>query len=129
MTHPTNISTAELDGLKVLWDLGTATVRDVLEHPAAAARGWAYTTAQTLLSRLSDKGFIERIKDGRAFTFRPLVNRDDLLGAELDGLAERICEGQSMPLLLNLVHSERLSPADIHRLRNLIDELDDGNRS
>ena len=34
-----------------------------------------------------------------------------------------------MPLLLNLVHSERLSPADIHRLRNLIDELDDGNRS
>ena len=74
-------------------------------------------------------GIQRLVKDGRAFTFRPLVNRDDLLGAELDGLAERICEGQSMPLLLNLVHSERLSPADIHRLRNLIDELDDGNRS
>lgn len=123
MSHPTNISTAELDVLKVLWDHGPSTVRDVLDH--ATDKDWAYTTAQTLLARLVEKGFVERIKDGRAFTFRPLVGRNELLGAELDEIAVRICEGQSMPLLLNLVHSERLAPGDLKRLRDLIDELDD----
>lgn len=123
MNHPSHITSAELDVLKVLWDLEAGTVRDVLAH--AADRDWAYTTAQTLLGRLVDKGFVERIKAGRAFTFRPLVDRDALLGAELDDLAERLSEGQPMPLLLNLVHSRRVSPGDLQHLRKLIDELDE----
>lgn len=124
MQHPKNISDAELDVLKVLWDVKAATVRDVLDHPLAQGRDWAYTTAQTLLSRLMEKGVVLREKGGRAFRFRPAVSRDELLGARLDELAERVCEGESMPLLLNLVHSRRLKSADIDRLRGLIDELD-----
>jgi len=124
MQHPKNISDAELDVLKVLWDRGAATVRDVLDHPLAQSRDWAYTTAQTLLARLIDKGVVRREKDGRAFRFLPTVSRDDLVGARLDELAERVCEGKPMPLLLNLVHSSRLDAADIDHLRGLIDQLD-----
>ncbi|MDF1798116.1 MAG: BlaI/MecI/CopY family transcriptional regulator [Planctomycetota bacterium] len=109
---------------KVLWDLGAGTVRDVLDHPLAGGRDWAYTTAQTLLARLIEKGFVSREKDGRAFRFRPTVSRDELVGARLDDLATRVCDGRSMPLLLNLVHSASFSPAEIDRFRTLLDELD-----
>ena len=126
MQYPKNISDAELDVLKVLWDLGTATVRDVLDHPFAKARDWAYTTAQTLLARLVEKGVVRREKHGRAFRFLPTVSRDELVGARLDELAERVCEGESMPLLLNLVHSRRLKAEDLEHLRGLIDSLDNG---
>lgn len=125
MQHPTNISSAELDVLKVLWDLESATVRDVLAHPIAAGREWAYTTAQTLLGRLADKGYVKKQKDARAFLFVPAVSRDQLVDAELSDLADRVCEGESMPLLLNLVQSQKISPGDLDKLRNLIVELDD----
>ena len=124
MTHPKNISDAELDVLKVLWDLGAGTVRDVLDHPLAGGRDWAYTTAQTLLARLIEKGIVRREKDGRAFRFLPTVSRDELVGARLDDIADRVCDGKSMPLLLNLVHSASFSPAEIDRFRALLDELD-----
>ncbi len=124
MTHPKNISDAELDVLKVLWDLGAGTVRDVLDHPLSQGRDWAYTTAQTLLARLTEKGYVRREKDGRAFRFLPAVSRDELVGARLDDIADRVCDGQSMPLLLNLVHNANFSSDDLDRMRALLNELD-----
>jgi predicted transcriptional regulator len=125
---PTNrlVSDTELDILKVLWDLDEGTVRDVLDALADSGCSWAYTTAQTLLNRLLEKGFVESHKQGRAFLFRPTVSRDELLGKSLQQLAERVCDGASLPLLLNLVNSEQFTPKDIRRFRALLDQLEAG---
>lgn len=120
------VSDTELEILKVLWDLGEGTVRDVLDAVADGEREWAYTTAQTLLGRLQDKGFVERVKRGRAFVFRPAVSRDDLLGRSLAELAARVCDGAAMPLLLNLVRSTKLSAKDFDKFRELLRELEEG---
>jgi predicted transcriptional regulator len=130
------VSDTELGILKVLWELGEGTVRDVLDARADSASGsgagtgngsakpWAYTTAQTLLNRLVEKGFVETRKQGRAFLFRPTVNRDELLGQSLQQLAERVCDGASLPLLLNLVNASQFTPQEIRRFRSLLDELE-----
>jgi len=119
------VSDTELEILKVLWDLGEATVRDVLDASAQQGeRAWAYTTAQTLLVRLQEKGFVESEKRGRAHLFRPTVSRDDLLGRSLEELAARVCDGSSMPLLLNLVRSGQFSSAEVARFRELLNELE-----
>ena len=120
---PRNVSDTELEILKVLWDLGSGTVRDVLDALNNAEREWAYTTAQTLLGRLQDKGFVASEKFGRAFVFRPTVTRDDLLGQSLDALADRVCDGSSVPLLLNLFHNQRFTQDEIGRLRAMVAEL------
>lgn len=117
------VSDSELEILKVLWDLGEGTVREVLANQGD--RGWAYTTAQTLLVRLQEKGFVTSKKRGRAFSFRPTVSRDDLLGRSLEELAARVCDGAAMPLLLNLVRSATFSSADIDRFRTLLDEREE----
>jgi BlaI family transcriptional regulator, penicillinase repressor len=126
--QPRQVSDTELEILKVLWDLEEGTVRDVLDHLNRDGREWAYTTAQTLLSRLQEKGFVESTKAGRAFVFRPTVSRDDLLGQSLEALAERVCDGAAMPLLLNLVESGKFKPREIAKFRKLLDRLEEGGK-
>ena len=77
-----------------------------------------------MIQSLIDKGYVRREKDGRAFRFLPAVSRDELVGARLDDIADRVCDGQSMPLLLNLVHKANFSSADLDRFRAMLDELD-----
>lgn len=121
------VSDTELEILKVLWDLGSGSVRDVLAASAASGdRGWAYTTAQTLLNRLQEKGYVRSTKEGRAFIFEPTVSRDDLVGRSLTELADRVCDGAAMPLLLNLVRSSNFSAEELDRFRNLLNEQESG---
>jgi len=123
-----SVSDTELEILKVLWDLEDATVRDVLAALTERGRVWAYTTVQTLLGRLQAKGFIESTKVGRAFVFRAVVTRGDLVGQGLEALAGRVCDGAALPLLLSLVQSGNFSRTDIDHFRELLDELETGEK-
>lgn len=122
--HHRSVTDAELEILKALWTLGEGTVREVLAKLGPQGRDWAYTTAQTMLGRLEEKGCVARKKRGRAFVFRPLFTRDDLLGGSLEDLASRVCDGKAMPLLLNLVQSPRFSRREQRRFKALLDEIE-----
>ena len=122
--HHRSVSDTELAILKALWEGGEGTVREVLDRVGPVGRDWAYTTAQTLLNRLQEKGCVAREKRGRAFVFRPTVSQDELLGGSLDDLATRVCDGKALPLLLNLVQSTKFTPNELERFRSLLDELD-----
>ena len=67
---------AELEILKVLWDRGASTVRDVLHTLHDQGRGVAYTTVQTLLTRLEGKSFVRSDKSDFAFVYRARLTRD-----------------------------------------------------
>ena len=123
MSTHRQVTDTELEVLKALWELGEGTVREVLAL-LGPDRDWAYTTAQTLLNRLQEKGCVRSEKRGRAFVFRPVYSRDELLGQSLDDLASRVCDGKAMPLLLNLVQSSRFSRRELKRFRALLEELE-----
>lgn len=116
------IPDAELEILQALWDLGRATVRDLLDRLPGDDR--AYTTVQTLLNRLEAKGCVSTRKDGRALVYSPAVERDDLLTAELAEVASRVTGGRASPLVLNLVEQGNLTPDDIAQLRALLDRIE-----
>ena len=124
------VSDAELDVLKVLWEHGPGTVREVEAQLRRRKRRWAYTTILTLLSRLRDKGYVASDKagadkgGGTAHVFRAAVSRDELLRHGLTDLADRICDGTASPLVHALVQGQNLSPQDIADLRKLLDELE-----
>lgn len=120
------LSEAEGEVLRALWDHGPATVRRVNDVLAGRGRRWAYTTVLTLLQRLQAKGCVASEAGGQAHVFRATASRDDLLRDRLDDLADRFCEGTAEPLVLALVRSNRLSAPELARLRRLIDDLDPG---
>lgn len=124
MTHPPPISDTEQAVLKVLWDLGQGTVREVLAALNGQGHQWAYTTAQTLLTRLLAKGYVAADRTGPAHVYRPAVTRTELLQQRLTNLADEFCEGTTSPLVLALVEGSELSPADIARFRQLLDKLE-----
>jgi predicted transcriptional regulator len=121
--HPP-ISETELAVLKVLWDLQAATVRQVQAVLRRQGRKWAYTTVQTLLTRLQAKGYAASEKGGPAHVFRAGVSREELLKKRLGALADEFCEGTASPLVLALVEGGRFTSAEIEQFRQLLDQLD-----
>ena len=117
------VSDAELEVLKILWEHGPGTVRQIESLLRRRRRRWAYTTVQTLLSRLREKGCVASDKSGAAHVFRPAVSRQKLLESGLSDLAERVCDGTASPLVNALVQGVRLSADDIAHLRKLLDDL------
>jgi predicted transcriptional regulator len=124
MAENPSLSEAELEVLKVLWDIGSGTVRDVDAVLRRQKRRWAYTTVLTLLSRLQAKGYVESDKSAIAHVFRPAVSRDKLLKQRLSRLADDLCEGTATPLVHALVSNHRFSPREIEDLRRMLDELE-----
>lgn len=123
-TQRPDISAAEMDVLKTLWDQGLATVRDLEEALRRRGRRWAYTTVQTLLLRLQTKGYVGSDKSGAAHVYKAVVSRDRLLRQRLKQLANELCEGTTSPLVQALVEGQRFSPEEIEEFRRLLDQLE-----
>ena len=123
-TQQYRLGTAELEVLTVLWALGPTTVREVLNQLRGRGRRVAYTTVQTLLTRLERKGFVKSDKSDLAHVFRASITRDRDARARLRTLLAQMYDGEAGPLVLQLVRTERLTPGDIEELQKLIDRLE-----
>jgi predicted transcriptional regulator len=113
-----------MEVMKVLWDQGPSTVREINASLDAQGRQRAYNTVLTLLQRLQAKGYVASDRKEVAHVYRPAVSRDRLLRHRLKDLANELCDGTATPLVLALVESRQLKPAEIERLRRLLDDLD-----
>ena len=118
------ISETEMEVMKVLWDHGPGTVREI--NARLHALGWrkAYTTVLTLLHRLQAKGYVGSDTKDVAHVFRAAVSRDRLLRRRLKDLAHQLGDGTATPLVLALVEGQRFKPEEIERLRRMLDELE-----
>ncbi|MCA9299111.1 MAG: BlaI/MecI/CopY family transcriptional regulator [Phycisphaerales bacterium] len=120
-----DLGDAELDVLNVLWECGQSTVREVLEGLHARGRKVAYTTAQTVLARLEQKGYVSSNKSGFSFVYKAKVTRDRVLDSRVRGLMHDLCDGQAAPLVLHLMEKQRFSADDLAKFQELIDRLDE----
>ena len=118
------LSEAEQEVLKTLWELGSGTVREVCEALNRDGRRRVYTTVMTFLFRLETKGYVASDKKEVAHVFRPIVSREALLSQRLTRLVDEVCEGTAAPVVQALVRGKHLSSDDIAQLRRLLDGLD-----
>lgn len=124
MAKPNSISNTELEVLKQLWSDRSASVRQVHEQLEALGKTWAYNTAQTLLNRLCTKGFVKAERSGRVVEYTVVASREDLVRQELDGIAEKMCEGSSTPLVLSLFEGRKFSASEIREFKKLLADLE-----
>jgi predicted transcriptional regulator len=120
------IPAAEMDVLRVLWRLGSGTVREVMDELGRRGRRLAYTTVLTLLGRLERKACVARNKkEGLADVYRPRISRERVTADRLGALVEQLGDGQALPLVLQLVQTHKLSTDDIRHLRRLLVRLEE----
>jgi len=118
------ISDSELLLLKQLWVLERATVRQLHGALGADGQGWAYTTVQTMLARLEEKGCVRVDRSGFAHVFSAAISRTALLEQRLDELRDKLCDGAAAPLLLHLARQQKFTADEIARFRKLLDDAE-----
>ena len=110
--------------MKIVWQLETATVRDVYEA-LRAKRDIAYTTVMTMMRILEEKGYLTKRRVDRAYEYRPSRPRQQVIGAMLRDFVDRVFDGAAAPLLVHLARDRKLSPEERALLRRLTQELDE----
>jgi len=111
----------ELEIMKVVWDKGPATVRDVYEA-LRARRRIAYTTVMTMMNVLERKGHLKKRAEGRSFRYQPARPRAQVVKAMVREFLDRVFGGSAQPLLVHLIEDRQLSDEDLRELSRRIRE-------
>jgi len=119
-----NITDAEWAVLERLWEEGPGTVRRLADALYPKGGASEYATVHKLLERLEAKGHVRRDRREGVYVFRAVVERDEIIGQELEALVERMCGGSLQPLLTGLLRVKRIKPEDLRELLALVDEFD-----
>src|ERR1043165_4386633 len=112
--------------MSALWELGAASsVREIQEQLPEKKRP-AYTTVQTIIRRLEEKGAVRRVKKiGNAFIFEPVITRQSAHHRLINELLE-LFGGSARPLMAHLAESGKLSLEDIREMESLLSEQEAG---
>lgn len=117
------LSKGELEVARVLWSLGSATVREV--HEAFPPdRPIDFATVQTYLRRLEAKGYLRGRLEGRTRIYTSKVKPRTVIRETIDDLLERLFAGETLPLMRHLIEERGLSDHDLAELRALLDRLE-----
>ncbi len=122
MTPRPALAKSELEVARIVWKLGTATVRQVLEQ-LPINRGLEVKTVQTYLRRLESKGYVRTRKEGRSKVYIPKIRPDRVLREVVDDFMDRVFDGEAIPLLQHLINDRGLSEKEIDRLRKMLNHL------
>ncbi len=105
----------ELQLMDILWDLGTAAVREVQEAIPEKVRP-AYTTVQTILNRLEEKGAVRKAKKiGNAWIFEPVITRKKTHQRLIDDFLD-VFGGSATPVVSHLLETGKITLADLKAL-------------
>ena len=111
---------AELEVLKVLWERGPSTVRDVMDSLAEQGHRRAYTSVMSLMNVMADKGLLKRTPQGRAFVYSPRIDREQTLGRMIGDLWQRAFEGSASTLVSRLLDEASPSREELDEIRKAI---------
>ena len=115
------ISETEWEVMQVLWAKAPLSAAEIIEALTAKDSTWHPKTAKTLLNRLVKKRALGYKQEGRAYLYRPLVKEADCAVAESESFLDRIFGGSLQPMLAHLVERKKLTTAEIHELKRLLD--------
>jgi predicted transcriptional regulator len=118
---------AELEILRVLWERGPSTVREVHES-LERERATGYTTVLKLLQIMTEKGIVTRDERERAHVYAARVPEADTQRQLVGDLLDRAFGGSALKLVMHALSARRASPAEIERIRRMLDEIEGGQR-
>src|ERR1700731_5360026 len=112
--HPTP---AELEVLRILWERGPSTVREVLQ---ALDKERACTTVMSLLNVMTEKALVTRAPEGRAFRYTARFRPDQTQRKIVRDLLQRVFEGSASALVARLLEQARPGQQELDAMHELI---------
>ena len=115
------LTDAEARVMSVLWQKDSATVADVVAA-LKRKRPVTYSTVQTILRILEDKGYVSHEKVARAFIYTPRVDARQARRRALKHLVARLFNDSPSLLVLNVLEDDQIEPEELSRLKKLIED-------
>jgi predicted transcriptional regulator len=113
----------ELEALKVLWEQGEATVRDVCDAlNAAVEEPLAYTTVLSLLQVMEQKGLVGHRRQGKAYVYLPRIEKEKTFRSLATGFLERVFDGALDEYLVHVLQGRKPSSGELDQLEAMIAE-------
>ena len=120
---PVKLTRLELEIMGAVWTLGSGSVREIREQLSEQKRP-AYTTVQTIIYRLEEKGAVRRVKKiGNAHIFEAVVTRKAAHNRLIDELLH-VFGGSPRSLMAQLVETGQLTLRDIRELESTVAKLE-----
>jgi predicted transcriptional regulator len=111
----------ELELLRILWDRGPSTVRD-LHQEINAKRALGYTSVLKLLQIMTEKGLVEREESGKAHIYHPAASQNETQDQLVRDISQRLFAGSAAQLAMHALALEPVNDQELEALRNLIDQ-------
>ena len=127
MTSAPRPTDAELAILRVLWERGPSTVRQVFEV-LAAERELGYTTVLKMLQIMDEKGLVARDVTDRTHVFSARETQVQTQRHLLDDLLDKAFGGSSLSLVMQALATRRASREELAEMRKLLDQAEGGKR-
>ncbi|HTL55306.1 MAG TPA: BlaI/MecI/CopY family transcriptional regulator [Candidatus Limnocylindrales bacterium] len=116
---------AELAILRVLWQRGPSTVREVWDQISPTQKT-GYTTVLKLLQIMLEKGLVKRDATSRSHVYEATATEDQTQRQVVGQLLERVFAGSASKLVLQALAVKKASPAELAEIRRLLDEMEGG---
>jgi BlaI family transcriptional regulator, penicillinase repressor len=123
MASSPELSDLQLDVVRVLWARREATSAEV-QASLDRSRGLALTTISTILTRLERRGVVTHRVEGRQHIYRARVSEGDVRRSMLGSLVDSVFQGDPTALVSQLLSADDLSPGDLDRIRELINQAE-----
>ena len=114
------LTEVELELMEVLWQKGHSSVGEIVE--SLPEERLAYSSVLTIMRILEQKGYVTHEKEGRAFIYSPLVDREQARKNVIGYLLKRFFNNSPELLVVNLLENKDLSQTEVERLKQLIDD-------
>src|SRR5579871_1575327 len=118
----------ELEALKVLWQRGEVTVRDLWSEMTAAEDDLAYTTVLSLLQVMEQKGLVGHKRIGKAYAYFAKVRREPTVRKLAGGFLHKVFDGAVDEYLAHVLDARKLTDGELRRLDAMIAEARKRNR-
>jgi predicted transcriptional regulator len=118
---------AELAILRVLWQRGPSTVRQVQET-LGRNRPTGYTTVLKMMQIMTDKGLVRRDESQRAHIYHPVFAEAETQQRLVGDLIERAFGGSTTNLVMQALSAKKASPEELAEIRRLLAESEGGEK-
>lgn len=124
---PPKPTDAELAILRVLWQRGPCTVREVWEQLSPKQRT-GYTTVLKIMQIMFEKGLLTRDETDRSHIYHPARSEAQTQRQVVGHLLERLFSGSAPKLVMQALAAKKATPAELTEIRRLLDDLEGGRK-
>ena len=113
------ISESEWQIMKRVWEHSPCTANDIIESLPKSTK-WSPKTVKTLINRLVNKGVLDYEKNGKVYSYFPVISKSDCIKVEKKSIVEKLYDGELNLMLKSFIEDEDFTDEEINELMAIL---------